>query len=165
MTLKRIIMIVLAASLAWAQEKKAAPAGSWNRVMSIAPGADTKVKRQGVKKHLSGKFVSANPDSIRIRGAGGEVSIPKSEIEQVSVARNKKARNTLLGLGIGAGAGFGIVGGAALAVEKEDADSVAHGFAALGLVIGAAVGAPLGFASGGGFGPVYEVAAGPPATK
>lgn len=146
----KLIVFVLAAVSALAQEQ-------WTAVMRIADGASTTVKRQGVKARISGKFAGASEEAIRINGQGGVTSIPKSEVEQVSVARKRKTRNALLGAAIGGGAGAGAVGGIARGLERKDADSVAHGFAALGLVIGLAAGTVLGLASGAGYTPVYEV--------
>lgn len=155
----KFLAIVLAVSLAVAQEGKPAPAGSWNRVMSIAPGADIRVKRQGVKKRISGKLAGASEDAIQINGQAGVTSIPKSDVEQVSVARKRKTRNALLGAAIGGGVGAGVMGGIAAAGQREGADEDWTGiFAVGGLVLGAVIGLPLGLASGSGYAPVYEVA-------
>ncbi len=154
----RLLAIVLAVPLAWAQEGKPASSGSWNRVMSIAPGAEAKVKRQGVKKRISGKFAGASEEAIQISGQAGVTSIPKSEVEQVSVARKRKTRNALLGAAIGGGVGAGVMGGIAAAGQREGADEDWTGvFAVVGLVLGSVIGLPLGLASGAGYAPVYEV--------
>lgn len=58
---------------------------------------------------------AANGDAIRINGQGGVTSIPRSEVEQESVARKRKARN----VGSGIGAAFGAVSGTGYAPVYE----------------------------------------------
>lgn len=147
----KLVVFVLVAMSALAQD-------NWTGVTRIPAGASTKVRRTGGGKAVSGQFVTASNEAIQIRERGALTSIPKSEVQSVSVARKKKARNALLGAAIGGGAGAGIVGGIARGVERKDADSVAHGFAALGLAIGLAAGTALGLASGGGYATVYGTA-------
>ncbi len=87
------------------------------------------------------------------------VSIPKSEVDRVSVARKKKARNTAIGAEIGGGWGAAIGGGIGLAGQREDGED---GYPALlawvGFYVGAVAGALLGLGSGMGPQAIYEKA-------
>ncbi|MBM3794655.1 MAG: hypothetical protein FJW31_11420 [Acidobacteria bacterium] len=117
------------------------------------------MKRQGIEKRISGKFARATGEAIQITLQGGVTSIPKSEVEQVSVAPKRKARNALLGVALGGGVGEGVMGGYAALGQREGADDNYRGlFAVVGLAIEALIGAPLGLASGSGHAAVYETA-------
>ena len=122
----RLIAVLMAASLASAQPQQAMPAsaevGSWKQVIEIKAGSDIRVKRTGVKKPVRGKFVSAGPDTIQFSGSGSVVSISKSDVKRVEVARKKKARNTAIGAAIGGGVGAAILGGIGLAGQREGAE-------------------------------------------
>ncbi|MBM3738341.1 MAG: hypothetical protein FJW39_21370 [Acidobacteria bacterium] len=154
----RLVAISLAAAFAMAQNKEAPkPAGSWNRVMPVQQGAATKVKTQGARKEISGKFAGASEDAIQIHERGRVTSIPKAEVERVSVARKKIGRYALLGAAMGGGVGAGVLGGYAAIGQRKDADDDYRGiFAFVGLVIGSGAGAATGALSGSGYATVYS---------
>ncbi len=152
--MSRIIVAVLALPAALGQDKPLQ--GSWNRVLSIKPGAAARVKTAGAKKPVSGKFAGASEDAIRIEGKGGVTSIPRTGVERVSVARRKKARNAAIGAAIGAGAGAGI---SAVSIANRKTTPFLN-FTTLeiigGSVAGALFGIPAGLVSGAGHTTVYS---------
>ena len=138
------LICVLATTLAsWAQSKTAA----WANLNTIAPGARIQVIATGLARH-SGSFVSVSDMGLFYKETLGEQSIPKQNVLQVKLMKNKhRLRNTLLIAGVGAGVGAGIgaathkscppqgfcldIGGAALP-------------AAVGVVLGGSGGAVVG---------------------
>lgn len=118
-----------------------ASAAGWDSVWQIPANSKTNVTRKS--DTVKGTFVRANEEAIVLRGASGEVSIPRGEVKRVKVAdSSRRMRNGLLGVAIGAAAGIGIGFGVCPGCANEG-----HGgkYIGPGVAIGAAAGAAAGF--------------------
>jgi hypothetical protein len=109
----------------------------------LEPGQKIQVVEITSKKH-SGTFESVSDSAISLREANGETSVQKQDVRIVSLKRDRRLRNTLIGLGVGAGTGAVI--GAAIGPSKGWI--IGKGYTALfvatiGAVGGTAVGALL----------------------
>lgn len=119
----------------------AAPQTSgWDKIQALPTG--TAVHVTSGKRHVKCKVQAVTADSLSC--ASGD-NIPRAEIASIKV--NRRALSTLIGAGIGAGAAAGI----GVGLNNSDKNSwitfsngdVAGVFA----VVGAVIGAPIGFFS------------------
>ena len=96
------------------------------------------VVRQKDGKEIKGEMIEASDTSLTIDRNGKPLSIPRSDVRQVSVIAGKAAKGkwALIGTGIGAGAGSGI-GAAKYSPESDDSEI----YVVMGLLIGAGAGA------------------------
>ncbi len=116
---------------------------SWANLSGLKPGQKIQIVETNSKKH-SGAFDSVSDSAISLRDAKGEASVQKQDVRSVKLMRNRRLRNTLIGLGVGAGAGAAI--GAAIGPSNGwiiNKGSMAAIVGVSGAVCGTAVGALL----------------------
>ena len=116
---------------------------SWANLSGLKPGQKIEVVETNSKKH-SGAFESVSDSAISLRDATGEASVPKQDVRSVKLIRNRRLRNTLIGLGVGAGGGAAIGAGIGPSngfIIGKGASAAIEGL--FGAVCGAAVGALL----------------------
>ncbi|HEX8846392.1 MAG TPA: hypothetical protein VF791_17225 [Pyrinomonadaceae bacterium] len=132
-----------------AQQKAAPPAGTWNTVQELSPGDEIEIRlNDGMS--LRGRFSNASDAKLAFRKSGKTMELFRSEIFEVyRLVPKSKTKSVLLGLGIGAGAGVG-VGGIVGASTGPHESGEAHLPAAQIGVVGAGVGALVGFFLGRG---------------
>jgi len=115
----------------------------WANLSGLKPGQKIQVVETNSKKY-SGAFESVSDSAISLRDAKGEASVQKQDVRSVKLLRNRRLRNTLIGLGVGAGGGAAI----GAAIGPSNGWIIGKGYAAaivglFGAVCGAAVGALL----------------------
>jgi hypothetical protein len=114
----------------------------WQRMQSVAPGAQIQVKRFD-KRTVKGRFVSAGHSDLTISSEGVETSLARSEIRQVRVRRaSGRFRGGAIGAAIGAASGITIA--VALGGALTDGDGVSSEAAAALGALGAGIGLGLG---------------------
>lgn len=87
----------------------------WGSLRQIAAGQTIKVTvKDGASSQ--GDFQSATEDTLVLRVAGGDQSIPRDTVRRVSVKTNgHRGKHALIGAAIGAGAGLG----AGIAIDND----------------------------------------------
>ena len=133
----KLCLFLLASSLSFAAD--------WDAVRQIPAGQRIEVTDRSGGGWLRATLVSARPDTVVLREASGERSIPRADIRQLRVFDpGRKAHRgflwTLVGAGVGAGAS--LAGCVSCPGEGRDMTK----YMPLGVGVGAAVGA-LGFLS------------------
>jgi hypothetical protein len=127
--------------LAMAQE---ASSNNWTVVQQIKTNEKLVVRKKDGKE-LKGEMIEASDTALTIDRDGKPLSIPRNDVRQVYVIEGKAQKGTwaLIGAGIGAGAGTGI-GYAKYSPNVDDSEL----YIAMGLMIGAGVGAVSGMLFG-----------------
>lgn len=118
---------------------------SWDRVTSLQPGQRVFVTH--ARQFTEGALVRASPDSIAVRTAQQEVSVPRADVRKVAIPAHRRARNAIIGAAIGVAAMLGpaVFLRERLNNETGNGDQVAVAT----IVIGAGAGAGLGSLSPG----------------
>ena len=79
----------------------------WNNLKQLSPGQQVRVVVNG-NKTIKGQFQSSTDDALIILTKGGEQTVPRNSVQQVSSRRaGHRGRHALIGAAIGAGAGLG----------------------------------------------------------
>ncbi len=127
--------------LALAQE---ASSNNWTVVQQLKTNEKLVVRKKDGKE-LKGEMIEASDTALTIDRDGKPLSIPRNEVRQVSVVKNKAAKGkwAAIGAGIGAGAGTGI---GAVKYSSTGDDSRTYLF--MGVLIGTGVGAVSGLLFG-----------------
>ena len=128
---------MLASGLAFATD--------WDAVQRISTAQKIEVSEQSGGSRFRATLVSAGPNTIVVREASGERSIPRKDIRELRVFDSgRKVRRGLLWtlVGAGAGAGAGLI--ACLSCPNEGGDITIY--VPLGIAAGAGIGS-LGFLS------------------
>lgn len=127
--------------LAMAQE---ASSSNWTVVQQIKTNEKLVVRKKDGKE-LKGEMIEASDTALTIDRDGKPLSIPRNDVRQVYVIEGKARKGTwaLIGAGIGAGAGTGI-GYAKYSPNVDDSEL----YIAMGLMLGAGVGAVSGMVFG-----------------
>ena len=134
-----LVLLLGISCTSFSQSKQA----SWANLSGLKAGQKIQIVEINAKKH-SGDFESVSDFAIAIKEASGEASVQKQDVRSVSLKRNRRLRNTLIGLGVGAGTGAAI----GAAIGPSHGFIIGKGYAALfvatiGAVGGTAVGALL----------------------
>jgi hypothetical protein len=133
----KLCLLLFASSLVFAAD--------WDAVQRIPAAQRIEVTERNGGDRLRATLVSASPDTVVVREASGERSIPRAEIRELRVfdPRRRTHRGLLWTL-IGAGAGAGASLAACISCPGEGRDMAKY--VPLGVGVGAVVGA-LGFLS------------------
>jgi hypothetical protein len=116
----------------------------WSAVQALSPGEKIVVRTKDGDR-LTGRFDSASDILLNFTHDGRKVSLTRESIQRVQINRGKShAKGALFGAAIGAGAGF--TAGAIVYFPARDdiVGTTVPGATALGLAIGAGIGAALG---------------------
>jgi len=120
-------------------------AADWDAVQRIPAAQRIEVIERSRGGRLRATLVSASSDTVVVREASGERSIPRADIRELRVFDSaKRVHRGLLWTLVGAGAGAGASLAACISCPGEGRDVTTH--APLGMAVGAAIGA-LGFLS------------------
>jgi len=133
----KLCLFLFASGLAFATD--------WDAVQRISTAQKIEVSEQSGGSRFRATLVSAGPNTIVVREASGERSIPRADIRELRVFDSgRKVRRGLLWtlVGAGAGAGAGLI--ACLSCPNEGGDITIH--VPLGIAAGAGIGS-LGFLS------------------
>jgi len=135
--MKLYLSLLLASSLVFAAD--------WAAVQRIPAAQKIEVTERSGGARLRVTLVSAGPDTVVVREASGERSIPRADIRELRVFDpGKRTHRGILWTVIGAGAGAGASLAACVSCSGEGRDTAKY--VPLGVGVGAAVGA-LGFLS------------------
>ena len=140
----RKLMIILALLLGipamlGAQEQQ----GSWSNLTQLKAGQAIEVVEFNMKHH-SGKFISTDDDSLRLKENGSDLSVNRGEVARVSRSSGgKRGEHAVVGLVVGAAIGAGI--GAASGSDHGFLGGSSRG---IGALVGLAIGGPSGAAVG-----------------
>jgi len=116
-------------------------AAEWDAVQRIPTAQKLEVSERSGGGRFRATLVSAGPETIVVREASGERSIPRADIRELRVFDSaRKVRRGLLWTLVGAGAGLI----ACLSCRNEGGDVTIH--VPLGVAVGAGIGS-LGFLS------------------
>jgi hypothetical protein len=120
------------------------PPADWSAVQALTPGQKIVVRTKDGDR-LTGRFDSASDLLINFTDGRKKISLTRESIRRVQLDRgNSRGRGVLMGALIGGGAGFA-VGSILYFPFKEDmAGATVPSAAALGLAIGAGIGAATG---------------------
>jgi len=80
---------------------------SWENLRRLRPGQKIQVVQTDLKS-WSGPFVSFSAESVALKAAEGDRTVPRAQVLRVSLHGGKRLRNALIGAAIGGGAGAGI---------------------------------------------------------
>jgi len=120
-------------------------AADWDAVQRIPAAQRIQVTERSGGGRLRATLVSASPDTIVVREASGERSIPRAEIRELRVFDSeRRAHRGFLWMLVGAGAGAGASLTACISCSGEGRNTATY--VPLGVAGGAAIGA-LGFLS------------------
>jgi hypothetical protein len=120
-------------------------AADWDAVQRIPAAQKIEITERSGGGRLRATLVSAGPDTVVVREASGERSIPRANIRELRVFDSGRgAHRGVLWTLVGAGAGVGASLAACAACANEGQDQAKYVPAGLG--VGAAIGA-LGFLS------------------
>jgi len=120
-------------------------AADWDAVQRIPVGQKIEVTERSGSGRLRATLVSAGSDSVVVREASGERSIPRADIRELRVFDpGKRTRRGLLWTLVGAGAGAGASLAACVSCPGEGHNMTTY--MPLGVAPGAAIGA-IGFLS------------------
>lgn len=127
--------------------------GEWSAVQSLSPGEKIVVRTKDGDK-LSGRFDSADGQSINFTRDGKRVTLTRESVGRIQRARG---RNRLKGALVGAGVGGG-TGAAAGGYVVARSDHFGGTPLPVGIAVGAGVGATVGAALGLGtnYETIYE---------
>src|SRR5689334_902793 len=118
-------------------------AADWDAVQRLPVAQRIEVTERSGGSRLRATLVSASPDSVVVREASGERSIPRADIRQLRVFDpGRRVHRGLLWTLIGAGAGAGVSLAGCISCSGEGRNTAKY--VPLGAGVGAAVGA-LGF--------------------
>lgn len=120
-------------------------AADWDAVQRIPTAQKIEVTERSGGGRLRATLVSASPDTVVVREASGERSIPRADIRELRVFDSgRRAHRGFLWTLVGAGAGAGASLAACIQCPGEGRDMTT--WVPLGVAVGAAIGA-LGFSS------------------
>ena len=120
-------------------------AADWDAVQRIPTTQKIEVTERSGGGRLRATLVSASPDTVVVREASGERSIPRADIRELRVFDSgRRAHRGFLWTLVGAGAGAGASLAACIQCPGEGRDMTT--WVPLGVAVGAAIGA-LGFLS------------------
>lgn len=120
-------------------------AADWDAVQRIPTAQKIEVTERSGGGRLRATLVSASPDTVVVREASGERSIPRADIRELRVFDSgRRAHRGFLWTLVGAGAGAGASLAACIQCPGEGRDMTT--WVPLGVAVGAAIGA-LGFLS------------------
>ena len=120
-------------------------AADWDAVQRIPAAQKIEVTERTGGGRLRATLVSAGPDTVVVREASGERSIPRADIRELRVFDpGRRTHRGLLWTLIGAGAGAGA--SLAACIDCQGEGRAMTKYVPLGVAVGAAIGA-LGFLS------------------
>jgi hypothetical protein len=120
-------------------------AADWDAVQRIPAAQKIEVTERSGSGRLRATLVSAGPDTVVVREASGERSIPRANIRELRVFDSgRRAHRGVLWTLVGAGAGAGASLAGCISCSGEGRDTAKY--VPLGVAGGAAIGA-LGFLS------------------
>ena len=122
---------------------------NWSRVMAVGAGSKLSVKLKNGKT-VTGTFNNASDSTLSVMVKNSPVEVKREEVATVSevVKKSSVTKATLIGMGVGAGAGAA-AGGIATS-KDDDFDKIDHAATAGLAVLGAGVGAFVGYLIGRG---------------
>jgi hypothetical protein len=137
------LLLILAVSLTYSTTVLAQ--SNWTAVQQINTNEKLVVKKKDGKE-VKGEMIEANDSTLTIDQKGKPLSIPRTEIQQVSVVKGKaqKGKWALIGAGVGAGTGAAI--GTAYKHSHNSDDSEIY--VGIGLLLGTGIGAASGLLFG-----------------
>jgi hypothetical protein len=131
----KLCLFLLASSMAFAAD--------WDAVQRIPAAQKIEVTERSGAGRLRATLVSASPDTVVVREASGERSIPRADIRELRVFDSgRRTHRGFLWTLVGAGAGAGASLAACVSCAGEGRDMAKY--VPLGVAGGAAIGA-LGF--------------------
>ena len=132
-----------------AAQNTAATTGDWSSLKAVATGSKLSVKlRNG--RTVEGRLISVSDDGLTLSIKNSAQDLKRQDVLSVYEFTKKSAtKATLIGMGVGAGAGAGI-GAVGAASDDSDFDKIDHAVTAGLAVIGAGVGAVIGYLVGRG---------------
>ena len=134
----------LAQAPAAAAQTRARALDDWSAVQALSPGQKIIVRTKDGDR-LTGRFDSASDLLINFSDGRKKISLTRESIRRVQLDRgNSRGRGILMGALIGAGAGFAVGSVLYFPYKSDMAGSTVPGCAALGLAIGAGIGAVTG---------------------
>jgi hypothetical protein len=133
----KLCLLLFATSLVFAAD--------WDAVQRIPAAQRIEVAERSGGGRLRATLVSASPDTVVVREASGERSIPRADIRELRVFDSGRRAHrgflwTLVGAGAGAGASL------AACIDCQGEGRAMTKYVPLGVAVGAAIGA-LGFLS------------------
>ena len=133
----KLCLLLFASSLVFAAD--------WDAVQRIPAAQRIEVTERSGGGRLRATLVSASPDTVVVREASGERSIPRADIRELwAFDPGRRTHRGLLWTLIGAGAGAGASLAACISCSGEGRAMTKY--VPLGVAVGAAIGA-LGFLS------------------
>jgi hypothetical protein len=133
----KLCLLLFASSLVFAAD--------WDAVQRIPAAQRIEVTERSGGGRLRATLVSASPDTVVVREASGERSIPRADIRELRVFDpGRKTHRGLLWTLIGAGAGAGA--SLAACIDCQGEGRAMTKYVPLGVAVEAAIGA-LGFLS------------------
>jgi hypothetical protein len=125
-------------------------ANSWSRVTSVATGSKLAVKLKNGKT-VNGTFNNASDSTLSVMVKNSPVEVKREEVATVYevVKKSSATKATLIGTGVGAGVGAA-AGGIASASDDDGFDKIDRAATAGLAVLGAGVGAFVGYLIGRG---------------
>jgi len=141
-----VAMLLLSSVTATAQDQ----APNWSRVTSVAAGSKLSVKLKSGKT-VNGTFNNASDSALSVIVRNAPVEVKRDDVATVYEVVKKSAatKATLIGMGVGAGLGAA-AGGIASAKDDDGFDKIDHVATAGLAVVGAGVGALVGYLAGRG---------------
>ena len=147
---RRILTLWLALGFALAQapaasaQTRARAADDWSAVQAL-PAGEKIVVRTKDGDRLTGRFDSASDLLINFSDGRKKISLTRESVRRVQLDRgNSRGRGILVGSLIGAGAGFAVGSVLYFPYRDDMVGTTVPGCAALGLAIGAGIGAATG---------------------
>jgi hypothetical protein len=128
----KICLFLFASSLVFAAD--------WDAVQRIPAAQRIEVTERSRGGRLRATLVSATPDTVVVREASGERSIPRADIRELRVFDSgRRAHRGFLWMLVGAGAGAGASLAACIDCPGEGRDMATY--VPVGVAVGAAIGA------------------------
>jgi hypothetical protein len=145
-----VLFVVAVVLLSTVTATAQAQANNWSRVTSVATGSKLAVKLKNGKT-VNGTFNNASDSTLSVMVKNSPVEVKREEVATVYevVKKSSATKATLIGTGVGAGVGAA-AGGIASASDDDGFDKIDRAATAGLAVLGAGVGAFVGYLIGRG---------------
>lgn len=146
----RLLALGLALAFALAQsppapaQTRARAADDWSAVQALSPGEKIVVRTKDGDR-LTGRFDSANDLLLNFSDGRKKISLARESVRRVQLDRgSSRGRGILVGSLVGAGLGFAVGSALYFPARNDMVGTTVPGCAALGLAVGAGIGAATG---------------------